>query len=297
MNEEKHCCKNCGAELSGEFCSSCGQRDKELHVPLKELAGEFLDLIPSFDERLFRSIKPFLFKPGSLTLEYLSGKRKQYISPFKLYFFISFLYFLASSFTDDQKVAQFNKTVAEVDSATVETKTDSAFVSVGSTDSGFRITVKDSSEVENIFGSKMIEALKKLKSNPKMLFQKIREHRPKIIFLLLPVFALMLKLLYYRSNVLFIKHLIFSFYFHSFIFSVFLLIVLCEITRVSVLENISAMFYLLIPVNLYFGLKRVYPQNQWKTAVKFFLLAISYMITFFIAFTIAGLLIIFLFYL
>ncbi|MEW5800435.1 MAG: DUF3667 domain-containing protein, partial [Bacteroidota bacterium] len=84
-------CQNCGAELHGEYCSSCGQRDRDFQVPVNELFHEFIEVIPVFDARLLRSLKPFLIKPGFLTLQYLSGKRRQYISPFKLYFFISFL--------------------------------------------------------------------------------------------------------------------------------------------------------------------------------------------------------------
>jgi hypothetical protein len=297
MNEEKQHCKNCNTELHGEFCSSCGQRDNELHLPIKELVNELIDIIPSFDKRLFRSIKPFLFNPGSLTLEYLSGKRKSYISPFKLYFFVSFLYFLAGSFTDNQKVVRFNEVVAEADSVQGKSTKDSSFVSVRSTDSGLQFTIKDSSQVERVFGSKMKTALKKMKSNPKLMFDKIREHRPKIIFVLLPVFALMLKLLYYRSNVLYIKHLIFSFYFHAFIFFVFLLIVLLELTKVSVLDSFSGSLYLLIPINLYFGLKRVYNQTRWKTIIKLFLLMISYTMAFFTAIISAAFIIIYLFYL
>ena len=65
-------CKNCGAQLHGEYCSECGQRDIELHLSLKELLKEFAEEFFSFDSRLVRSFVPFLLKPGLLTTEYVA---------------------------------------------------------------------------------------------------------------------------------------------------------------------------------------------------------------------------------
>ena len=297
MSMEKRFCKNCNAELFGDFCSSCGQCDKDIHIPVKELAVEVLDLIPSFDKRLFRSIKPLLFKPGFLTLEYLSGKRKQYISPFKLYFFISFIFFLLGSLTDTKKDLQTAKDAIAADSLRITSKEDSAFVSVVSGDSNLRFTVGDSTKAESIFGPKAIGALRKMKSNPQLLFDKIKEHRPKIIFLLLPIFALLLKMLYIRYDALYIKHLVFAFYFHSFLFFIFLLVHLIELPSISIIRDYSDAMYLTIPVYLYYGLQRVYPQPKWKTIIKLFFLIVTYGITFLIAILSASAIIITVFYL
>lgn len=296
MSDEKRRCLNCSAELHGEFCPACGQRDKEIHVPVKELASEFIDVLPSFDRRLRRSILPLIFSPGMLTLEYLAGKRKQYISPFKLYFAVSFLFFLVSSFADDTVVK--NRALSGISSEHPEQtiKNDTAFVSVGNADNSLRFTVQDSAEVENVFGPKMKTALKNLKANPGLMFDKIKEHRPKIIFLLMPFFALLLKLLYLRSGTLYVKHLVFSFYFHSFLFIIFLLTELIDTVPFSIMGYLSYLLYLGIPVNLYYGLKRVYGQSSWKTAVKLFLLSVTYTITFFLSISAAALIIIYLFY-
>ncbi len=296
MSDEKRLCLNCSAELHGEFCSACGQRDKEIHVPVKELASEFIDVLPSFDRRLRRSILPLIFSPGMLTLEYLSGKRKQYISPFKLYFAVSFLFFLVSSIADDTEVKKRALSGISSEHSERTSINDTAFVSVGNADNSLRFTVQDSAEVEQVLGPKMKTALKNLKANPGLMFDKIKEHRPKIIFLLMPVFALLLKLLYLRSRTLYVKHLVFSFYFHSFLFIIFLLTELIDIMPFSLMGYLTYPLYLGIPVNLYYGLKRVYRQTPWKTAVKLFLLSVTYTITFFLSISAAALIIIYLFY-
>ncbi|MFA6457535.1 MAG: DUF3667 domain-containing protein [Bacteroidota bacterium] len=295
MADEKRICKNCSAELFGEFCSSCGQRDKDIHVPVKELASEFIDVLPAFDRRLIRSLKPLLFAPGFLTMEYLSGKRKQYISPFKLYFVISFVFFLLSSLMDEANERKQAVIDGVQETQAKREKGDSTFVSV-SAPSGLTFTVKDSTKAGDVFGPKMISALRKVKENPSLMFDKIREHRPKIIFLLMPVFALLLKLLYIRSKTLYIKHLVFSFYFHSVIFSMLLLIDLFEMTGLPMLDYLAIPLYFGIPVNLYYGLKRVYGQSGWKTFVKLFLLSISYGVAFLITVVAAAFIIIYLFF-
>ena len=93
---ENQQCPNCGEELRGEFCQSCGQKKSHRHeLGLKRFfinaAHEFTDLESNKAVRTFRAL---LFKPGSLTDEYLAGRKGRYISPVKLYLTFSALYFL-----------------------------------------------------------------------------------------------------------------------------------------------------------------------------------------------------------
>jgi hypothetical protein len=296
VENKKKFCKNCETELFGEFCSSCGQRDKDLHVPVKELASELFEVIPSFDERLIRSIKPFLFKPGFLALEYLSGKRKRYISPFKFYFFISFLFFFISAINFSGAKKNFRNDVPQADSMQTVINRDSLNITIRSSDSNVNFTLSDTSRIKKLFGKKFIEGFKSGKNNPQMFFDKIKEHLPKIIFLLLPVFALSLKLIYVRSKILYIQHLIFSFYFHSFIFFILFIDILLEITLPKSLTEYGDTVLFLIPVYLYFGLKNVYGQTGWKTLIKLFLLSLSHVVVFILTLILLVIATIFLFF-
>ena len=90
-------CPNCSAELSGPYCSSCGQRQIDLDRPFREIASEVMEAFFSFDERLIRTLWPLIARPGFLTQEYLEGRRARYLHPFKLYFAFSVILFLVIS--------------------------------------------------------------------------------------------------------------------------------------------------------------------------------------------------------
>ena len=90
-------CPNCSAELHGPFCASCGQRQLDLDRPFRELAGEAMDAFLSFDSRILRTMGLLLSKPGLLSEEFLEGRQRRYVHPFKLYFAISVVLFLTLS--------------------------------------------------------------------------------------------------------------------------------------------------------------------------------------------------------
>ena len=93
--EEKRSCLNCGHPLEENliFCPNCGQKVDANNLKLKVLIAEFIDNYLSLDTRIGRSIFPFLFQPGKLSREFIVGKRRNYVNPFRLYLIISILFF------------------------------------------------------------------------------------------------------------------------------------------------------------------------------------------------------------
>ena len=51
------------------------------------------------DSRLWRTLRALLFRPGYLSQQFLAGRRARYLSPFRLYFVLSVLFFLMVSIT------------------------------------------------------------------------------------------------------------------------------------------------------------------------------------------------------
>ena len=92
-------CKNCNADLSGLFCSACGQKDKEL-LSVKAIVREFTDNVFSFDSRFFITLKYLVTKPGFLTTEYWEGKRSKYLPPLRIYLVLSLFYFFFTPLLD-----------------------------------------------------------------------------------------------------------------------------------------------------------------------------------------------------
>ena len=98
-------CDNCGANVPGRFCGTCGQR---LEPPVHTL-WHFMQVaaedVTHADSRLWRTLAALLFKPGFLTREFLAGHRARYLPPVRLYLVLSvvfFVWFAATSHTEDE---------------------------------------------------------------------------------------------------------------------------------------------------------------------------------------------------
>jgi hypothetical protein len=86
-------CQNCGAELHGAYCHQCGQHDFDFHRSFGHVFLETLENFFHFDEKFFHTIITLLFKPGQLSADFNAGKRVSQMPPFRLYLFVSVLFF------------------------------------------------------------------------------------------------------------------------------------------------------------------------------------------------------------
>jgi hypothetical protein len=87
-------CENCGTKLAGPFCHRCGQHDFEFHRSFWHVFLEALENLFHFEGKFFRNIVTLLFQPGRLTADFNAGKRAAQMPPFRLYVFVSFIFFL-----------------------------------------------------------------------------------------------------------------------------------------------------------------------------------------------------------
>jgi hypothetical protein len=86
-------CLNCRHVVEQRFCPNCGQENTESRKTFHHLFIHFFEDLTHYENAFWRTIKNLLFKPSSLTKEYLSGKRLSYLAPVRLYIFISFITF------------------------------------------------------------------------------------------------------------------------------------------------------------------------------------------------------------
>ncbi len=107
---EMEVCSNCGIQLEGKFCHSCGQSSKSMIKFFGEVIKELLDDALGYDSRFKHSLVPLIFKPGRLTLDYVKGKRFHYVLPFKLYLITSVLLILVIKNTATSDVITFEDT-------------------------------------------------------------------------------------------------------------------------------------------------------------------------------------------
>ena len=87
-------CLNCRQVVANRFCPNCGQENTDTRKTFHHLFIHFFEDLTHYENAFWKTIRNLLFRPGSLTNEYLSGKRLSYLAPVRLYIFISFVTFL-----------------------------------------------------------------------------------------------------------------------------------------------------------------------------------------------------------
>lgn len=87
-------CLNCQAKLesSYHFCPSCGQKTRDSKLTFPSLVGEFFASFFNLDNSLWHTLLG-IWRPGYLPKEFMSGKRKKFLHPMRLFFIMLVLQF------------------------------------------------------------------------------------------------------------------------------------------------------------------------------------------------------------
>ena len=108
-------CLNCGTQLQGKYCHSCGQENLQIKESFGHMITHAVGDYFHFDHQFFHTLKPLFLSPGKLTNEYMAGKRVQYLHPVKMYIFISLVYFVllfSNSGHGDERVKHDKKSAS-----------------------------------------------------------------------------------------------------------------------------------------------------------------------------------------
>jgi hypothetical protein len=273
-------CANCQTLLAGRFCSKCGQRHEPHVHSMREFASETFESVTHADSRLWRTLGYLLVKPGFLTVEFLEGRRARYLPPFRLYLVLSVVLFLVAGSVNHNAVFVG---LSVGDSGSVEgVKVDSTTPAADETpeqraqrmcaDSHFSVGPKS-------WEPKFRQACYKVVEDGGRSFVESFYHNlPRALFLLLPILALAMKLMYWRRY--YVEHLLFFIHNHAFTFALFTLftlgIAISSWPWLIALYVLIALFY--PPVYTYRAMRRVYAQGKWITRMKFFVLACVYLV-------------------
>ena len=119
------------------------------------------------------------------------------------------------------------------------------------------------------------------KEDPRELAGKLLDTIPPSLFILLPIFALMLKLAYLGTGRYYTQHLIMAVHNHSFIFLILSLkSLLIPLERFLIIDLLASLLLAWIPLYLYLSLSSVYGQGYFQTALKFVVLSVLYLLLF-----------------
>jgi hypothetical protein len=227
-------CPNCGTSLVGSHCHECGQKKIQLNeLSLKRFVGrvfnEFTDLETN---KILRSLWALLRRPGLLAVEYLAGRRGNYIGPVKLYLTFSALYFLFAW--------------------------------------GVLSEVRGGSRERIGRHSVTISMARQRGIDPAVLadqvVQKAEKYASALRFFSVLISGTFLAALYFRMRKYYVEHLIFSLYYYSFDFFCKALFALLFLATAAVglklPSTVLDMFYPVGLLYLVFALRRVY-QQKW----------------------------------
>ena len=285
---KKQVCMNCGEVVhDANYCSNCGQLNSDRRIPIQEFLHTFLQDYLTFDNKFFKSLYLLLFKPGHLTREYISGRRQRYIFPFRLYLFTTFVFFLTVTMnakldrniedSDSDNNIESAKLlevlnphldpVSGIDQDSIVSDLKQNFLiqeRTKNSEGSFVINNQDSSESKFVaYLHRKAERMNSLGKRGKQMFVKeMIDQIPKILFIMMPAFALIMKFLYIRRKKYYIEHLIFALHFHTLVFFYLLFAIL--FSKWYIITGAI----LIILIHLFMSLKAVYEQHWLKTLVK-----------------------------
>ncbi|MEO3866799.1 DUF3667 domain-containing protein [Rheinheimera fenheensis] len=280
-------CDNCFTTLQGDFCHQCGQEKKSYIRNVSGVVTEFFGEFSNWDTRVWRTLLPLWFRPGYLSQRYVSGHRVPYVPPLRLYLFTSIIAFLLLAKLLPDNGLNINNASADLPSVVSgEPVSPEQFqqelFSQMQTDAKEQAMALPllSSETNSEFERKIAQ----LSANPKQAINKFFSLAPQMMLLLLPLFALLLKLVYVRSERYYMEHLIVALHSHSFILQFSVLYLALELLAQSVslawlsqsVKWLANGVLLWMPVYLMLCQKYYYRQSWGKTLVKFWLVSSVY---------------------
>lgn len=111
---------------------------------------------------------------------------------------------------------------------------------------------------------------------PEMVISNILKYLSWAFFILLPLFALVLKLFYIRRKQLYIRHLIFSIHLHSYLFFILILVTSLKLLFEDGLSVINLALLLSFPVYFILAMRKFYGQSWGKVFLKFMCVSFIY---------------------
>ena len=262
-------CLNCGRGVDDNFCARCGQENKDHTVALSPLLSDLLAEVISWDSKLVQTLIPLIVRPGFLTNEYNAGRRIGYLSPLKLYLTVSVLFFLALSWK-----APLNRQyiVIEPSGITFGAGHHRSLAPASSTVAEYdaRQSTLPPSRRDPPLARRLIHHLYQVRQSPQAFISALLGDIPKMMFFLLPLFAVSLKVLYLRTGRLYVEHLVFLLHLHAFAFLILTPLLLAPLVwRISCASLVLAVYAIT-------ALRVAYKQSWPKTLVKFSLLGFGY---------------------
>jgi hypothetical protein len=259
------------------FCPACGQETRVRPPRLGEFLQQFAGAYLSTEGALWRTLALLLTRPGELTRQYLAGRRKHYVLPLRLYLTISLVVLLAL------RALAHVQTEGEV--LRVDAGADGA-IELGAGRAGLR---NGQFFCENLPQWVCQRLQRRLDLEPRALAREMQQLGERFLanlggamFLLLPAFALFLKLAYLNRGLRYTEHLVFALHLHAFWFLALGLLLVDQ-------RWVSTLAVVAVPVHAWLALRRVYGGRWGPRLLRATLLSLAHLLTLGVAIAAVGL--------
>ncbi|KRB58024.1 DUF3667 domain-containing protein [Flavobacterium sp. Root186] len=238
---EDKTCLNCRHVVEQKFCPNCGQENSDSRKTFHHLFIHFFEDLTHYENAFWKTIRNLLFKPATLTKEYLSGKRLSYLAPVRLYIFISFITFLLIAIFPSKVSNQINKGEKEISTSLINQdkngvkskyKTHFELKSMKEIDSIQKYGKEDEklSELQYWLYEKSVHVTEN--NTKREIVEKFIEsffhNIPKILFIIMPFFAFFLWIFHNKKKWYYFDHGIFTLHYFSFLLLIFLIMFIVE---------------------------------------------------------------------
>jgi hypothetical protein len=286
-------CSNCGATLTGPYCAACGQHAHESARTVGALFHDAIHVMTHVDGRFWQTLHMLLMRPGQLTQEYFAERRARYLPPVRVYLVLSLLFFALGPLgrhSSSESNAVPSIIIADkaagmpVPGAQAHGKNEAA--RVANKANPLNIEFGDCDKIKTSFKWLEEPLQRSCRRNFASGGAPVRDafiaNIPKMMFIFLPLLAVVMLLMYWRPRRYYVEHLVFFLHTHAAMFLILLLLppLLWAVGTVPALETsgrfikfaacLYAAWYVYRAMRVYYG------QRRWATVTKFVVVGIMY---------------------
>lgn len=304
-------CEDCGAPLHGHYCSNCGQVAVDYRRSFRHVIADVADSFLNWDSKFVKTIGLLLIFPGWLTNQFVAGKRTRYLHPLRLYLLVSVVFFLCArllpispgrihgpmspadraevekAMSDPNVPAavreQVRQSMAKAETARAMKGVDSFIVPAApSPPPAPAAAIKKIPATPGPGDASSGSWLKRRArekigpngSNVQLLGSTLRDNISTMMLFCIPLFALVLKILYLRQRRFYVEHLVYALHIHAFFYIALVVIVLTAWAAkhsVPALETpLVWILSLALITQVFLSIRQVYGQSRLMTTFKFF---------------------------
>jgi hypothetical protein len=294
-------CGNCGTKLIGPYCSNCGQHAHESARSVSALFHDAWHIATHVDDRFWQTLYTLLLRPGRLTQEYFAEHRARYLPPVRVYLVLSVLFFAFGAIGPHKG----NRALPAASPAATGTASQAApkpGVSVKVDDDDGKgentvMSVKDGGGILfNISNCDKLDTsigwlkeplhdacLRNIGTGGAAVKTAFFANIPKMMFVFVPLMALVMLLLYWWPRRYYVEHLVFFLHNHAAIFLILLLEALLSSLAllwswrtlrgwVIAITTLYTVWYIYRAMRVYYG------QGRLLTLTKLVMVGFTYMI-------------------